>query len=404
MMTPAEKREKIQGYALMGKSCIDLREQYEKEKDRSTIAQNLARRISKKIQEMMDNGEYYRIMNITDYYSSMNEREELASKFSELMFFFKEITPNWAENYNKKEEERTNNMSAKIDESEISIDKIVSDANKLPSGLYGNIEPETLRSIRITALTMFYANKIAHQSRYLRETILSHHLNYEIENNDIVEKAIKDGRFKEISDKLKSYYMSKFEYSEKKERGTSEEYLKIRRADCSMRLKALEECGIDRDDKILRSKALGNLVISEKDAFFIKDIVMKDLVNQLSRQSDILYGIKKDNDGKEILVVDLPGYGQFSVHTKAEMCMKEEKIPQYPYDVYGVDKGNVLLLEAKSPTMKYILNKYTKKADIMKALVDLDDIGEAHQIAVKLGYNKNALKKIHSAIDLNQSI
>ena len=40
----------------------------------------------------------------------------------------------------------------------------------------------------------------------------------------------------------------------------------------------------------------------------------------------------------------------------------------------------------------------------MKALVDLDDIGEAHQIAVKLGYNKNALKKIHSAIDLNQSI
>ena len=175
MMTPAEKREKIQGYALMGKSCIDLREQYEKEKDRSTIAQNLARRISKKIQEMMDNGEYYRIMNITDYYSSMNEREELASKFSELMFFFKEITPNWAENYNKKEEERTNNMSAKIDESEISIDKIVSDANKLPSGLYGNIEPETLRSIRITALTMFYANKIAHQSRYLRENILSHH-------------------------------------------------------------------------------------------------------------------------------------------------------------------------------------------------------------------------------------
>ena len=59
MMTPAEKREKIQGYALMGKSCIDLREQYEKEKDRSTIAQNLARRISKKIQEMMDNGEYF---------------------------------------------------------------------------------------------------------------------------------------------------------------------------------------------------------------------------------------------------------------------------------------------------------------------------------------------------------
>ena len=42
MMSPAEKREKIQGYALMGKSCIDLREQYEKEKDRSTIAQNLA--------------------------------------------------------------------------------------------------------------------------------------------------------------------------------------------------------------------------------------------------------------------------------------------------------------------------------------------------------------------------
>lgn len=404
MMTPAEKREKIQGYALMGKSCIDLREQYEKEKDRSTIAQNLARKTSKKIQEMMDNGEYYRIMNITSYYSGMNEREELASKFSELMFFFKEITPNWAESYNKKEEEKTNNMSATIDESEISIDKIVSDANKLPSGLYGNVEPEKLRSIRITALTMFYANKIAHQSRYLRETILSHHLNYEIENNDIVEKAIKDGRFKEISDKLKSYYMSKFEYLEERERGASEEYLKIRRADYSMRLKALEECGIDRDDKILRSKALGNLVISEKDAFSIKDIAMKDLVNQLSRQSDILYGIKKDNDGKEILVVDLPGYGQFSVHTKAENCMRKEKIPQYPYDVYGVDKGNVLLLEAKSPTMNYILNKYTKKADIMKALVDLDDISEAHQIAVKLGYNKNALRKIHSAIDLNQSI
>ena len=405
MMTPAEKREKIQGYALMGKSCIDLREQYEKEKDRSTIAQNLARRISKKIQEMMDNGEYYRIMNITDYYSSMNEREKLAIKFSELMSFFEKITPNWAENYNKKEEERANNMSAKIDESEISIDKIVSDANELPNGLYLNIDSENLRSIRITALTMFYANKIAHQSRYLRESILSHHLNYEIKSNEILEKNIKDGRFKEISNKLKNYYMSKFEYKEGRDRGVSEEDLKIRLSDYSMRLKALEECGIDREDKfILRSKALSTLITSEKDAFSIKDIAMKDLVNQLSKQSDILYGVKKDNEGKEILVVDLPGYGQFSVHTKAENCMRKEKIPQYPYEVYGVDIGNVLLLETKSPTMNYILNKYTKKAKIVNELIKLGDIGEAHQIAVKLGYNKNTLRKIHSEIDLNQSI
>ena len=404
MMTPAEMREKIHGYKLMGKSCIDLRDQYKKEKDRSTIARDLARNISKKIQYMMDNGEYYRIMNVTYYYSGMNEREELASNFSKLMFFFEEITPNWAENYNKKEGEKTNNMSATIGESEFSIDKIVNDANRLPSGLYGNIEPEKLRSIRITALTMFYANKIAHQSRYLRETFLAHYLNYEIENNDIITKAIKDGRFKEISDKFKNYYMSKIEYLEEKERGASEEYLKIRMADCNMRLKALEEFGINKEDKILRNKTLRNLVTSEKDAFSIKDTAMKDLVNQLSRQSDILYGIKKDNDGKEILVVDLPGYGQFSVHTKAEMCIKKEKIPSYPYDVYGVDKGNVLLIEAKSPTMNYILNKYTKKADIMKALMDLDDIGEAHQIAVKLGYNKNALRKIHSEIDLSQSI
>ena len=295
-------------------------------------------------------------------------------------------------------------MSAMIEESEISIDKIVNDANRLPSGLYGNIEPEKLRSIRITALTMFYANKIAHQSRYLRETFLAHYLNYEIENNDIITKAIKDGRFKEISDKFKNYYMSKIEYLEEKERGASEEYLKIRMADCNMHLKVLEEFGINKEDKILRNKTLRNLVISEQDAFSIKDTAMKDLVNQLSRQSDILYGIKKDNDGKEILVVDLPGYGQFSVHTKAEMCIKKEKIPSYPYDVSGVDKGNVLLIEAKSPTMNYILNKYTKKADIMKALMDLDDIGEAHQIAVKLGYNKNALRKIHSEIDLSQSI
>ena len=84
--------------------------------------------------------------------------------------------------------------------------------------------------------------------------------------------------------------------------------------------------------------------------------------------------------------------------------MRKEKIPQYPYEVYGVDIGNVLLLETKSPTMNYILNKYTKKADIVNELIKLGDIGEAHQIAVKLGYNKNTLRKIHSEIGLNQSI
>lgn len=406
MMTPNELWEKIQYYKLSGRTdYIDLEKQYNNEKVRSKTAHDEAREIAGKIREMMDNGEYYRIMKITDYYSSVNKREKLAIKFSELMSFFEKITPKWAENYNKKEEERTNNMSAKIDESEISIDKIVSDANKLPSGLYGNIEPETLRSIRITALTMFYANKIAHQSRYLRENILSHHLNYEIKSNDILEKNIKDGRFKEISNKLKNYYMSKFEYKEERDRGASEEDLNIILSDYSMRLKALEECGIDREDKfILRSKALSTLITSEKDAFSIKDIAMKDLINQLSRQSDILYGVKKDNEGKEVLVVDLPGYGQFSVHTKAENCMRKEKIPQYPYEVYGVDIGNVLLLETKSPTMNYILNKYTKKADIVNELIKLGDIGEAHQIAVKLGYNKNTLRKIHSEIGLNQSI
>ena len=192
MMTPHEMWEKIQCYKLSGRTdYIDLEEQYNKEKGRSATANDDAKNIAEKIREMMDNGEYYRIMKITDYYSSINEREALANKFSELMFFFEKITPKWAENYNKKEEEKTNNMSAKIDESEISIDKIVNDANKLPTGLYGNVEPETLRSIRITALTMFYANKIAHQSRYLRENILSHHLNYEIKSNDILEKNIR---------------------------------------------------------------------------------------------------------------------------------------------------------------------------------------------------------------------
>lgn len=404
-MIPVEMLEKIQEYKISGRSCIDLENMYNKEKMRSRIAANRASNVGKQIYEMMCNDEYSEVMNAVNYYPRINTREKLRDNFSKMMFFFEKINPEWAEKYNELEEGKTRNMSVEIDPTEYSMQTLVEDALALPNELYGNTPPEKLRDIKISALAMFYANKIAHQSRYLRERYMAHYLNYSAKDNENFNTALKQDKFKEISDRLKSYYMFALEYAEAKKDGKSEDVLKRIREKAKLCKGVLKGYGFDDESLLLKNSVIKSFVQLERDAFAIKDVAMSDLVFQLEAQKDISYGKKLDSAGKEVLVVDLPNYGQFSVHTKGEECIVKAHVPRYPYPVYSVGLGSALLMMSNSSATEYVKKKCGDKANIMKALrEDFDSKEEAHQIAVKLGYNKNALKKIYDAPNHNQSI
>lgn len=402
MMIPAEIRDKIQECKEEGISCIDLQKRYDDGEFRSQSAKKDAIAIATRIEEKLKNGEYSKVMANYNYYymphsDEQKERERLLVCFKNLMCFFETVTPNWAANHNKIESQKTNNMKSSIDESKYTIDKIIQDAERMPNGLYGNIKPEHLRNIRVSALTMFYANKIAHQSKVLREKYISQVVNYEILGNGVLDNAIKNGKFGEISNIIKYYYFNRILYDDEKLNNASSDVLKLKSAEINKCKEELSKYGISPTSDIYKKKTLLNLVKTETDAYAIKDTTMGDLVNQLSKQNDILYGIKRDDKRKEILVVDLPGYGQFSVHTVENQCIAKSKVPDYPYKVYDVDIGKALLTQSSTPTMDYVLKKCKNKSEIMKALKELDEEEEAHQIIVKLGYNKNALAQIHPA-------
>lgn len=406
MMTPAEMREKISECKAKGISCVDLTESYDREKTRSEMSRKRAINIAKKIDEKLTSADFSDVMTSYKYYympgnDTKKERARLLGCFKKMMCFFETVTPNWAANHNKLEGKKTKNMSASIDENEYTIDKIVQDAEKMPDGLYGNTKPEQLRDIRISALTMFYANKIAHQCKVFREKYISDIINYEIQGNDTLDLSIKDDKFDEISKNIKNYYATIMKYDEEKKNGASQTTLNKLTSEIVEYKKQLADLGIPSNSSIYTKKVLANLVKTERDAYSIKDVVMGDLVTQLSKQNDILYGVTQDKDNKEVLVIDLPRYGQFSVHTADNACISAAKVPEYPYKVYDVDIGKALLTQATTPTMDYVLKKCKNKSEVMKELIDLDDVSEAHQIIVKLGYNKNALAQIYSNSNQN---
>lgn len=147
---------------------------------------------------------------------------------------------------------------------------------------------------------------------------------------------------------------------------------------------------------------------------------MDNIIEELKDRDDISYGRyvepKKDKSGKiiygrdgvtpkmdNILVIDLPYYGQFSVHMKNFQSISA--LRDTPYNgLHVYEKESIMLTDNISNAAKqYLLRKtgnntWPDLSDIMGDLKQMRKTNPrfAHYIAIKMGATKQELDEMYS--------
>lgn len=353
-----------------------------------------AHNVAKQINSLIVQGEYFKIMSIENFYA-ISGRKKLADNFAKMVLLLNKLDPDRINAYNNQK------LISRKSDKKFTMRDLIENALEFSTEPLGKLEPESLRNIRISGLTVYYANRLAHFAKFSREKFLFHTFDYGIKNLD----KNKLGKYKSVSEKFKKYYMNYIEYEEEKARGASLETLQGIEKKKKLRRDALKQNGLSDVDILFTSEVLACLVRLERDAYAIKDVAMNDLIVQLSKQNEIPYGLKKDKEkGKELFVMDLPGYGQFSVHTKEEEIAEVKnkvKIQEYPYEVYDVVKGKIMLTNEMPYKATEIKKKCKSNKEIIKVLADVANIqgmNDAHTYAVKFGLPKKEIDILHKEI------
>ena len=177
----------------------------------------------------------------------------------------------------------------------------------------------------------------------------------------------------------------------------------------------LKKFGIKEENlEDLRSLNIEVLSKGQRDGYYIKDFEMDRAIELLKEDDEISYGKftknMTDNNGVEILdsegnpkqehlfVVDLPYYGQFSIHMKTESSISA--LSDTPYDELRIyEKESVLLTdEVSSWAKKIILGKTFK--EVVGKLKNIrrnrkNGARIAHYTALKLGATKEELDELY---------
>ena len=370
---------------------LEYEHEYDKRKENSEEKYKNAEKISKNIKKILGTLD-------TNAYLSGAAYEE---NFKKTMHIYGKVVEKWKTKFEQNEDKKEDkNMVIKISKEESTIPGIVDKALNTPCDTFETLDCDSMKAIRLHALMVFYANKVAHECEYLEDSCIKHIISFcgdvkDVEDLDkILSNIQKDGKTSSIYVALRKYYADiAVRNMTEAERKSKENEL----------ISKLESYGLPLKSGTIRKGLIGNetlenLVKMEIYAYRIKDYEISNLENELSQQNEILYGISKDSDNRNIFVVDLPLYGQFSVHLKNDYIIKPRECEKYPYEVYNLQ--NVCLLQSKPSTGTYIQDQLDKgimmPEDLQEALVyGLDEIGDLHQIAVKLGLSKEEIRKLH---------
>lgn len=122
-----------------------------------------------------------------------------------------------------------------------------------------------------------------------------------------------------------------------------------------------------------------------------------DLLKEDKTQSFGLAKIVNRNTGKEesLFVMDVPCFGQMSVHILAPIY--DEKLittlteHEYKYPICNID--NVLLIDRASEYQESFMLQDTP--ELIESLRKLKSRKEAHEIAVKAGFEKDELEMLY---------
>lgn len=308
--------------------------------------------------------------------------------FHKLADFYDKIIPNWRVNFNTLNEA---NPRYGIEE-EITKEEKVRE-------LLENVEGSDFDNMSLVAVCMYLSNKLAHEFGVTRDRIVEDELRKF--------RAI-SGDAKSVSQKLKNYFKAKAAENTQ-EANRQEDLLKKLGINGAM-LERFEQLG------------LGELVSEEIKAFALKDAMMMTFIDRVQArennrglgQDDLIsYGMLTQEDG-QILVVDLPFYGQFSVHMQTPETISAMRGTPYKNFVYSLE--SVMLTEGVSQDVnddlkriRELEKKGTKTASAIQQVardrLESDAEGRSnhqkerlkyqHHLALKYGKGKKTIDTLY---------
>ncbi len=196
--------------------------------------------------------------------------------FKKVLKLYEKLEPNWVNIYNREEEKKPESVQSRI-----------------PSGTTMDDIIKEVADDKITqlALATVVSNRIAHFSLNTERRLL------EIKNN----KRRFGVDFKMASSLVSNYFNAL---------STDDKNKAIR---LERDLYSLGITFTENERSIFKA-----LVEAQNVGFMLKDTYLRDLLTVLRERKDINYGLEYDENNNEIFVMDLPYYGQFSVHIKKQ--------------------------------------------------------------------------------------
>lgn len=236
------------------------------------------------------------------------------------------------------------------------------------------------------ALEIFYSNRLAHICRDAQKRLVYDMISDANKRNEAYPSLMHNLRNK---DKINRIVLNAHRYFVAEESGNTKGMQIIQRS--------LGKLGISIDEiETLRKSGYDVLSKAYINCMSIKDRAIAEEIDMLKQDDTQSYGIKrtKDKDGSKntLFVIDVPCFGQMSVHIFDSRLVSELSDHKYRYPIY--QKDNVLLMDGTSEYQEYFM--YVNANNLVEALRGLKNRQDAHEIAVKAGLTKDEIAELYS--------
>lgn len=282
------------------------------------------------------------------------------------------IFPGYRTDFRKFEEKKPESKQIELDY-DFDLHEIMESAEGIPS--------------TEKALEIFYSNRIAHTCRNVQKQILSDMFDEKNRENAGYESLIYRFNGKEIDQIAKSahrYFIA-------------ESNMNTKAANIAQR--QLAKNGITTAEiEILRKRGYAALAKGYVDCMAIKDEAIAESIKILKEDKTQSFGLAKIKNGKReenIFVIDVPCFGQMSVHIYDEKLISALSEDKYKYPIHNFD--NVLLIDRMSEYQESFMLQDTP--ELIESLRKLKSRKEAHEIAVKAGFQKHELEMLYKTND-----
>ena len=284
------------------------------------------------------------------------------------------ISPGYRQSFRKFEEKKPESKQIEL-EYDFDLHEVIESAEGIPT--------------TEKALEIFYSNNIAHTCRDAQKKMLGDMLKEKNKENAGYESLMYHFNSKEIDQiaKLAQRYF------------IAQSNMNTRVVDIAKR--QLSRFGISIDEiETLRERGYDVLAKGYVDCMAIKVEAVDKVVDLLKEDKTQSFGLAKivnRNTGKEesLFVMDVPCFGQMSVHILAPIY--DEKLittlteHEYKYPICNID--NVLLIDRASEYQESFMLQDTP--ELIESLRKLKSRKEAHEIAVKAGFEKDELEMLY---------